>query len=282
MNFTRFKSLSLLLFLTATSHLLAQFTITGRIEAGPSSDIHHLTVQLLPLGGNPVIAETNPTPHGDFEITSPSSGVHTLRILSIQGNIIQSQSITLPYHHTLVIELRQAMASTPPANPVSLARLQHKVPAKAFREFAAARKAASRNQQNEAIAHLEKAIAIDPEFFEAINNLAVQRSRQNRWPEAHALFERAASLDPSDPIALTNLAFTLLRFGRHKEAEQTARAAVRANSLSPRARFYLAISLLEQNKARSEAIYHLSQAGPEFEPARVLLQKLRNETNSEP
>jgi cytochrome c-type biogenesis protein CcmH/NrfG len=69
---------------------------------------------------------------------------------------------------------------------------------------------------------------------------------------------------------------------RPVEAEQAARAALRADGLSGRARYYLALSLLEQNKAKAEARFDLERAGPQFEPARHLLEQLQNEATIPP
>lgn len=121
--------------------------------------------------------------------------------------------------------------------PMSVARLQHKVPKKAMKEFEAFRRAMALKERADATAHLEACLRIDPQFFEAANDLGV----------------------------------LYLNAGRLSEAEDAARSSLRAN----RARYLLAVSLLEQKKSPSEVQFHLSKARNQFEPARVLLDRLR-------
>ncbi len=67
-------------------------------------------------------------------------------------------------------------------------------------------------------------------------------------------------MDATDPLAETNLSVALLKLGRFSEAEAAARSGLRGVGLSSRAQLYLALSLLEQNKARKEVLFHLSNA----------------------
>lgn len=254
--------------------------LSGRIEANASSELQRLRVQIVPLGSRRVLSETNPNHRGAFEIESPT-GMHEVRVVTLHGSVIHSQAIQLPYAHTLVIDLRQGSTLAGTNNPISLVRLQHRVPKKAVKEYEAAHDASAQGDRTRALAHLEKAIQIDPLYFEAINNLGVQLIRLERVEEACRMFERAIAIDPADPLAETNLSFALLRLGRFAEAEEAARAGVRADGISPRARFYLAISLLEQRKPRKEILFHLSKASPQLEPARKLMEQLQNEVEPE-
>jgi hypothetical protein len=61
---------------------------------------------------------------------------------------------------------------TAPAGTVTLHRLTHKIPKKAVKEFENATKAQSHGDRDAAIEHLSKAVAIDPQFWEALNNLS--------------------------------------------------------------------------------------------------------------
>lgn len=266
----------LLFFLAAVplfSQWDAQPALLGRIIAPEGAALHRLRVQCLPFGSRTPDGETNPTPSGHFELRARSSGLHEIRILSLDGTLMQSLTVNLPSTNTFEIDLRQGFA-TGPVRPVSLSRLQHKIPKKAQKEFAAAHLASEKGQSEIAAHHLELALASDPDYFEAINNLAVQYVRLNRLNEAKDLFVRATRLDPADALAEMNLAFVLLRLGDFPAAEQAARASLRADAASSRARLYLALSLLEQKKQTNEAIFHLGKA-TELEPARRLLNQLQ-------
>ncbi len=254
-----------------------QMSLTGQIQTGEPEGLSLLRVQILPVGSHRLIYETNPNRFGSFEVAAASSGLYELRIINLQGTVVYSQSVQLPYAHTLIVDLRQNSNLPASGPPISFTRLQHKIPKQALKQYLAAHEAAKKNETNEAILHLQKAIEIDPAYFEAINNLGVQYMRGGRVAEACAAFERATAIDPADSLAETNLAFALLSLRRFAEAEAAARAGLRADGLSVRARFYLAISLLEQNKPRKEVLFHLSKASPQLEPARMLLEHLNRE-----
>lgn len=296
MSFIRFRSalITLALLAAATIQMPAQMmprrthssnwpmdqtasTLSGRLETGGPADFSRLRIVVLPLGGRDPIAETAPNVHGTFDLNVAATGVMELRVLSLTGDMIHAESITLPTTITHRINLNQGNATAGKLSSVSLARMLHKVPKDAEKAFNAAARASTKGDRHGAVEHLGRAIEHDPLYFEAINNLGVQLVFLNRMEDAAAAFERAAAIDPADSLTESNLAFVLLRLGKFPEAEQAARASVRADGLSGRARFYLAVSLLEQNKPRKEAIFHLSQAGAKFEPARELLEKLTNE-----
>ncbi|MCX6611836.1 MAG: tetratricopeptide repeat protein [Acidobacteria bacterium] len=190
---------------------------------------------------------------------------------------MHSQSVQLPYGQNLIVKLGQAPNLVANLSPVSLSRLQHKIPRQAIKEYVAAHEASRKGERNKAISHLQKAIEIDPDYFEAHNNLGVQWMREGKAAEAINAFERAIAIDAGDSLAETNLSVALLSLGRFAEAETAARAGLRGDALSARARLYLALSLLEQKKGRKEVLFHLSKASSQLEPARKLLEQLERE-----
>ena len=158
--------------------------------------------------------------------------------------------------------------------PVSLSRLQHKVPKKALHAYKQGRDALARGERESARSKLEAAIGLDPQYFEVANDLGVLYLQDGRFSEAYEMFQRATTIDQGDAQAEANLAFVLLALKRFPEAEEAARSSVRADSLSGQARFLLAVSLLEQKKLPKEAMFHLAKAKDQFEPARKLWLRL--------
>ena len=286
-TFNHFKQFSGLCFLAIvntgmaagqlTYSLGTPMTVSGRIEASEGSDLSRLRVQVLPIGSQNVVYETNPNHFGSFEVGTSASGTYELRFVNLQGTVVHSQSLHFPNSQTLIVKIGQAASPGIQLPPISLSRLQHKVPKQAVKEYTAAHQASKRGERNKAILHLQKALEIDPDYFEAHNNLGVQWMREGKAAEALRAFERAIAIDASDPLAETNLAVALLTLGRFAEAEAAARAGLRGDGLSARARLYLALSLLEQNKARKEVLFHLVKASSQLEPARKLLEQLEKE-----
>jgi tetratricopeptide (TPR) repeat protein len=81
-------------------------------------------------------------------------------------------------------------------------------------------------QRQEAVPHYRQALALDPDFAEARNNLAVILRELGRVEEAVAAMERAVATD--DPQQMMNLANLRVDEGRYDEAEVLYRRALAA------------------------------------------------------
>ncbi len=247
--------------------------LSGQVESGATRDFSKMRVQLWGSGGRNVIAEANVNVFGAFDVQAVS-GSYELRIVDWYGTLIHTQSVSIPYSLTLRISLGGEAVRGAARIPVSLTRLQHKVPKHAAKEYQAWRSSLPAKDQRGGIAHLEKAIGADPQFFEVVNDLGVLYLQEGRLSEAYDMFQRATGIDAGDPQAEANLAYVLLLMHRYPEAEEAARSSVRADAMSGRGRFLLAVSLIEQKKSLKEAQFHLAKARDEFEPARKLLLRL--------
>ncbi|MBM4423076.1 MAG: tetratricopeptide repeat protein [Chloroflexi bacterium] len=86
-----------------------------------------------------------------------------------------------------------------------------------------------RNQLDGSAKAFHEAIAADPHFVDALNDLGLTLVRQNNLSEAMSQFKRALELRPDHPHAQNNLGVLWLRLGNHDEAipyfERAARAA---------------------------------------------------------
>ena len=90
-----------------------------------------------------------------------------------------------------------------------------------------------------ALAHLVKAVAIDPEFAAARNDLAAQYMARKQFDSALAELNKAEALDPGSTVIELNRALCLARMGRLVEAETPARRAVQLDGGSQRSRYLL-------------------------------------------
>jgi Flp pilus assembly protein TadD len=135
------------------------------------------------------------------------------------------------YHEAVLAQL-----PNPPAQPaaaatsVSTARLSHKIPKAAKKAFDQASSLVKKKQYSEAAALFEKAIAIDPGFADAHNDLGAQYMALGRRAEAEREFQNAIALDAAFAVARANLANTMYLRGDWVGAEKEAQ---RALSFSP-------------------------------------------------
>jgi tetratricopeptide (TPR) repeat protein len=91
--------------------------------------------------------------------------------------------------------------------------------------FAAGAYHDSQGREGDARALYERALAIEPRFYEAHYNLAVLEARQQHPEQAAARYRAALDIDPAQAEAHLGLGVALLDLGRDAEALEQVRAA---------------------------------------------------------
>jgi Flp pilus assembly protein TadD len=160
---------------------------------------------------------------------------------------------------------------TAPAGAVTLHQLTHKIPKKAVKEYEHATKAQSHGDRDAAIEHLSKAVAIDPQFWAALNNLGVNLTLTNRIDLGIEQLRKAIAVDPHAPIAYANLSLAFFKENKFADAEQAARQNAVIDPLAATGPFILGTSLILQQKFTSEAEESLKRAAKQFPEARIAL-----------
>jgi len=85
----------------------------------------------------------------------------------------------------------------------------------------------------------KKATRLDPEFTEAVENLAITQRELKHLAEAEALFERTTQLKPKDPEAWLNLAKIRMQLHKPAGVEEAIGAAIANTRNQPSAAFWL-------------------------------------------
>jgi tetratricopeptide (TPR) repeat protein len=124
----------------------------------------------------------------------------------------------------------------------------------------------------DALATLEAAIAIWPEYATAWTNRANVLQKLGRHPEAETAYARATELSPTDPLAATNRAQNYAALGRMSDARRWFVKATELDPMHPIAQYNLAGVLLQENKAEPAlaALDRSVKADPKFPLARWL------------
>jgi tetratricopeptide (TPR) repeat protein len=163
----------------------------------------------------------------------------------------------------------EAVAST-----VSIYKLQHDIPKKAAKEFELAAKARDKGTNEEAVAHLEKAVQIDPNFAEAHNNLAAIYLESQKPDPAISETQAALKADPQSAPAYCNLTLAYLMKQSFGDAEQAARRLADVDRTGSFARLLLGFSLVLQDKFTHEAAFSLKKAQSDYPQAEILLARI--------
>jgi tetratricopeptide (TPR) repeat protein len=112
----------------------------------------------------------------------------------------------------------------------------------------------SKGKVEQAIGCFESALAIDPGFTAAREDLARLYVQRFDDPKAVTHLEVLVKERPSSVWAWANLSAVRFRLGRVEEAEAAARRTLTLNSTDPIGRYILGISLASQDKNPDEAL----------------------------
>ena len=168
----------------------------------------------------------------------------------------------------------------PPRPPVisgtvSAATLRHAVPKAAAKAHERARKLFASGKLREASLELEKALALDPDYAEAHENLGALYVKLERPAEGESHLRRAIELNPSSSFAHSDLAAVQLLAGDWEAAERSALRALELSRSNDWARFMLGLTLLRNAATRAEGLQHLEYASRSVPGARQALEALR-------
>jgi len=238
-----------------------------------------LTLAILPCAGRPQEPERMRTPaemmaameadlHGRAEVYGSAATAMRNALLNgtpTERNQAIQESLHLP---------------DPPRPPVisgtvSAATLRHAVPKAAVKAHERARKLFASGKVSDSARELEKAVALDPEFAEAQENLGALYLKLGRPGEAEAHIRRAIELNPSSSLAHSDLSAVQLLAGDLKGAERSARRALQLSGGNDWARFLLGATLLLNPATYSEGLQNLEQASRSVPAARQTLDALQ-------
>ncbi len=100
----------------------------------------------------------------------------------------------------------------------------------------------------EATAHFVSAAKITPADARVVFNLARALAAQNQLQQADVLYRQAIALDPSFVGGHFGLALNLAKLGEHGEAERSFHKVLQIDPLNWQARINLGIALIDQGK----------------------------------
>jgi Flp pilus assembly protein TadD len=244
------------------------FTLHGRVTTETETHQSYF-VQLASGADHFVVPSVSTDLAGEFHINGVIAGQYSLTVTDSSGQVLQEGFVNVSSNVPLEVRLQSQRAARPATGVISAAKLRHKTPGKAVREFNGAKQARADGDVIQAVDRLQKAIRIDPGFMEAHNNLAAAFIDLKRFDEALFELDRAAELDPADALVNINRTVCLSRMGEFAKAEVYARRAVDLDPMSPQARHALAMVLFQEQKFTLETIDNLERSADAFPAARL-------------
>jgi Flp pilus assembly protein TadD len=213
---------------------------------------------------------------GYFRFSRVPPGEYRARVLDSSGNPMETFFVSvrraMGMMNLRLTEVRQQNRNVG-GGTVSLAVLEHKIPAKAQKEMQLAMRADKKKDTGGAITHLQKAIELDPQYMQAHNDLGIKYVQTGKNDLAVAEFRKALDMDPHNPGLQANVAAALMGVHQPAEAEKAARRSVEMNGANARAHYILALAILEQGTFTPEVEKNLRQAAAEMPRAHFVLGK---------
>ena len=212
--------------------------ISGQIRIKESREpARNVSVRLERFSGG--IVEEMPTDNqGRFRFAGLTRGYYTV-IINAEGfePVRQHADLQVLFRAYLMVELSSVKAGA--LNTTSPAVIDARVPAGAQQEFAKARSALQEKKPENAVPHLEKALVIYPEFFEAHFLLGTVHTTLREWTKAESNLNRALEIKPNNPAVMISLGEIYWRQKRHADAEQILREGLKLDEKSWQGHFTL-------------------------------------------
>lgn len=229
------KSFELVCFTLAlfSTSAYAQFSppgalsVTGELRSHDNAASNDFVIEVYDTRTNSVI-ERELVSHGQFQLDHVPAGSFSVRLLTAPGTapLVEEFHEFEPGGAPLVLDLPERPGDKPISGLVSVRDLQHPIPRKAIQKAFEAQKLAQANDLPKAIAKLEDAIRIAPQFRDAHLNLGVNYARSGRTAEARAQFEQALEIGPPAAAIYADLALICAATKQFPDAEKYARKAL--------------------------------------------------------
>jgi len=253
----------------------ATIEIRGQVVSS-DNDLHFgdLIAELCDTGDmNRIADRTSVSGSGEFVFAFVREGMYKVRIALRNGVIVGEQIVNSP--GVVRLEIRNPhQSNTLAGSAISLAELKHKVPGKALKEAKEANKALRKRDIPDLIEHLEKAVALDPEFIAARRNLANAFFSTKQYDRAIDAYRELVILDAHSEIGYLGLSAAYMSAYRVEEAEPIARKAVELDPSNELAHYLLGCSLVAQHKNNAEALSHLNKSFRSFPASQLIAARI--------
>ncbi|MGC4048185.1 MAG: hypothetical protein QM757_00505 [Paludibaculum sp.] len=214
---------------------------------------------------------------GSFEFRSLPAGSYEVRLTNLHGDVVARQIVNVPAMTALHFDITALTGvNVRKAGPVSYYRMSHHVPGKALKLWQKAVKAAREGHHDESTELLDKALASDQQFADALHMRGVYALQAKDFTLASNLLSHAATLDESNPNFLADAAFGHFAAESPAKALDFARLALRLDPGNKKASYVLGLTNLRQGDQGEETIRALQQAATLFPSAARVLNQLRS------
>ncbi len=245
------------------------FEVVGQVRLAETGlPAGRIPIRLERFGGG-LVDQIDTDSNGRFRFANIQRGYYRV-IVNAPGYrpAQQDADLQVMFRAFLVFELASEKAGALALLDVIDAR----APAEAREALIRGREALGKKSYEESIAHLQRAIAVYPEFYEAHLLLGTALMDEREWKKAEVAFQRAAELKTGSAAAILSLGEVYWRQKRYDEAEKTLLDGLKLDDKSWHGYFTLARLYWDLDKIAKAgpAIGHTLQLKPDFAEAHLL------------
>jgi tetratricopeptide (TPR) repeat protein len=254
---------------TYSSASATSLEVVGQVRmAMTGQPAQRVSIRLERFGGG-LVDQIDTDSGGRFRFANLPRGYYRV-ILNVPGYraVQQDADLQVVFRASMFFELA-------PENSGPMALLDvidARAPVEAREEMARGRLALGKKSYEESIAHLQKAIVVYPEFYEAHLLLGTALMDEREWKKAETAFQRASELKAGSAAAILSLGEVYWRQKRYDEAEKTLLDGLKLDDKSWHGHFTLARLYWDQDNIAKAgpAIGHTLQLKPDFAEAHLL------------
>ena len=204
-------------------------SITGSVNSLAGQPLKDVQVQLHGVTGVGVTASTHTDGSGGFGFSGVPAGTYEIVAISGVQQVTERVEVnSIPVTTILRLPIRDIPNDGAGTSTISVA--QYRVPEKAREEFLKAREALAKLKTEEAQKRVQRALAIYPNYADALTLRAILELNQSNIDAAMNDTQKAIQSDGNYALAYTVLAAALNTTGRFDEALQTLQ---RSETLAP-------------------------------------------------
>jgi tetratricopeptide (TPR) repeat protein len=254
---------------TYSSPSANSFEVVGQVRIAETGlPANRVPIRLERFGGG-LVDQIDTDSTGRFRFSNLQRGYYRV-ILNVAGYrpAQQDADLQVVFRAYLVFEL--ASENSGPLALIDV--IDARAPAEARQELIRGREALSKKSYEESVAHLQRAITVYPEFYEAHLLLGTALMDARNWKKAEVAFQRAAELKAGSAAANLSLGEVYWRQKRYDEAEKTLLDGLKLDDKSWHGYFTLARLYwdLDNIAKAGPAIGHTLQLKPDFAEAHLL------------
>jgi Flp pilus assembly protein TadD len=247
----------------------ASLEIVGQVRASETGlPAAKIPIRLERFGGG-LVDQIDTDGSGRFRFSNLQRGYYKV-ILNVPGFRPAQQDADLQVVFRAFLMFELASLNSGPIALVDV--IDARAPAEAREELIRGREALSKKSNDEAVGHLQRAIVVYPEFYEAHLLLGTAMMDAREWNKAEAAFQQAVRLKAGSATAVILLGEVYWRQKSYDEAEKTLLEGLKLNDKSWHGYFTLARLYWDLgNIAKAgPAVGRTLQLKPDFAEAHLL------------